>query len=229
MTISKSDLISAHTRDDVCMAVIDNCNQIITGEAHKLVNSVVSLDDARMELISRCCYVVDYMYRKGVAKKTIKDACNIAVRAIINHAKNLKQYYSIRPDSSIACPKIADSLNDDEEDKIKIYGTTDDCSNLIMTEEMKTQFLLFLLTNGWAEEYVIFREMMSPSKPVLDKFGYEPTIMEVCSVFGINKDYAKIIKERLQILASLFGINGNLPKFKPSYLMGNGIIPCQSN
>ena len=48
-------------------------------------------------------------------------------------------------------------------------------------------------------------------------------------MFGINKDYAKIIKERLQILASLFGINGNLPKFKPSYLMGNGIIPCQSN
>ena len=71
MTISKTDLISDHTRDDVCMAVIDNCNQIITGEAHKLVNSVVGLDDARMELISRFCYVVDYMYRKGMAKKLL--------------------------------------------------------------------------------------------------------------------------------------------------------------
>lgn len=213
-------------RDKVIYTIIQYVSPLILKESHCLVNAAWDFKDCKSELIAQTIKIVNYMYNKGIEEKKIRDIVNMCCTGISNHVKNLKLQFKKRPDYSINNCRI-DELVGKEEDEVVYVGKEEDKSDLIIEESSSLQFLTWLLSHGYSDEYVIMRETLYPRIEIKEKYGDYPNIMDVCKYFKISKEYSLELKKTIKARALQFGINKKSIKDKvlaKSVLMGYGII-----
>lgn len=221
--LPKNTVISGYNKDDVCMSVIYHLKDHIAYKSKTLVNSVISSDDVKQEFYAKICHVVNYFYKKGLTDKTIKDVVNFAVRAIRNHEVNLKIHYASRPDTSINTDRIKEEVDKDDDESVGTISSVDDCSEEVIANDQGMKFLLYLLTNGFVDEYVILREVLFTSKPVMEGIRGDITVKTVCHYFFLTREETKLIEERIKILGVRFGFPVKKP-FSHAYMLSNGIV-----
>lgn len=217
--------ISTLTKEEVILNALHYCDNLINRNARESTNRSWNEKDFESEFTIKIITTIEYMYNNGVEGKTLQDVIFFCCTSISNYGKTLRRRFSIKLDYSVNTPRVVDYYKDDNESKIILLGETDDKIEEIEEEDKLKLFLTWLLSHGFASEYVILREFTNPRLELVLKYG-TPSIKNICTFYKLTKEESSSVRESLKIRALQFGYKpfADNKKYNKSFLLSYGVI-----
>ena len=197
----KSTLVKTLTRDQMSMAVIRHLDNLISKAGRECVNKGYCREDIESALVIKLLSLLDNLYRKwsDIGEKTVGDIVNFISRCLVNHVTTMKHDFMKKVDLSLTVP----SINSEEgEGFANTQESIKDTSNArdVHSRDLTTQMLMYTLSLGLVDEYLVLRSLVNPEQEVIDAKGN----ISITKTFGHHKVSMKDRAGIKQYLNQLF-------------------------
>lgn len=215
MTIFKRThcLVGSESREDILETLIHYMTNKINYDSRNMVNAVYSYEDIRSELYVKILSLVDTIFLRGWNKgKKISDILFFCARCLTNHSNSLRKKFAINVDYSMNGARLQDLVDSEnkKDDMYSVAPSEDSKEETIVEEDGVSNVLLWFLSHGLLEEYVVLKMLLDPPEDIKTL-----SVNNVCKYIGIiKKRDQEDIKVNILIRLYQYGIilKDQLPK-----------------
>ena len=209
---------------DITDSVFNYLENKISYEARNMVNSSYDPEDIRSELNVKMYALLNGIRNNwtDITNKTIGDIVNFCARCLVNHVQTMKKKFAERIDYSLNTARI-DDLTDQEDTDAYLYTPTTESEEInIVGNDNIASCMLWLLTHGLLEEYVLLKTLLYNPKQTL---AGKSCFVTVCKQLGIlNRKTQMELRNNLLVRLVQFGIVDKNILPKNVNLLGYGIL-----
>lgn len=187
MTIYKRShfLVGSESREDILETLIHYMTNKINYDSRNMVNAVYSYEDIRSELYVKMLSLVDTIFLRGWNKgKKVSDILFFCARCLTNHSNSLRKKFAINVDYSMNGARLQDLVDNEnrKEDMYSVAPSEDSKEVLVHEEDLISNVLLWFLSHGLLEEYVVLKMLLDPPGGVKTL-----SVNNICKYIGITK------------------------------------------
>lgn len=223
MTIFKRThfLVGSESRDDLLKTLLHYLNNKINYDSRNLVNAVYSSEDIRSEMYVKMLSLVDIIFLREWNKgKKVSDLLFFCARCLSNHSNSLKKKFAINVDYSMNGARLQDLVDSEnkKDDMYSIAPSEDSQEDTIQEEDRLSNVLLWFLSHGILEEYMVLKLLLDPPESIKTL-----NINNICKYLGITKKREQEeIKVNILIRLYQYGViqKNRLPKGVNLYQYG---------
>lgn len=209
--------------EDIYNSVFHYMENKISYESKNMINSSYDAEDIRSELNVKMYSLLNGIKNNwDIENKKISDIVNFCARCLVNHVKTLKKRFAERVDYSFNTARVDDLTDKEDTDAYLVTPVTESDENDVIGNDNISSCLLWLLTHGLLEEYVLLKTLLYNPKQTL---AGKSCFVTVCKQLGItNRKIQSEIKTNLLVRLVQFGIIDKSILPKNVNLLGFGIL-----